>query len=113
MQPYISHLAPGEEAAASSGRIAAPAASQVSLPASAPAPAPAGPAAAAARFIIWKEVRSATGVVSYKVIGAPTGYQVTQTTSRVFGSTEAAKRAAERLRWLKPGAVPSAYALCS
>ncbi len=61
------------------------------------AAAPANPAAAAAPLIIRKEVRSATGVVSYKVIGTSTGFQVTQTTSRVFGSEAAAKQSAERL----------------
>ncbi len=71
------------------------------MPAFAAAPAPAAPAAAAARLIIRKEVRSATGVVSYKVIDTAAGHQVTQTTSRAFGC------------WLKPGAVPSANALRS
>ena len=59
--------------------------------------APANPAAVAAPFAIRKVARSATGVVSYLVNDTPAGFQVTQTTSRMFGSAGAAKRAAERL----------------
>ncbi len=59
--------------------------------------APANPAAVAAPFTIRKVARSATGVVSYLVNDASAGFQITQTTSRMFGSAGAAKRAAERL----------------
>ena len=59
--------------------------------------APANPAAVAAPFAIRKVARSVTGVVSYLVNDASTGFQITQTTSRMFGSAGAAKRAAERL----------------
>ncbi len=101
------HLAPGEEQLdVPSGRVAepavAPAPSQVPMPAFAAAPAdpaaaPANPAVAAAPLEIRRVARSATGDVSYLVTDTSTGFQVTQTTSRMFGSDDAAKRAAERL----------------
>ncbi len=46
---------------------------------------------------IRKVARSATGDVTYLVTDTSTNLQVIQTTSRMFGSAGAAKRAAERL----------------
>ncbi len=66
------------------------AAAPVDPAAAAPAQIPDAPTdpAAAARLIVRKSVRSATGVVSYQVIDTATGHQVTQTTSRVLGKHE-------------------------
>ena len=61
------------------------------------AAAPANPAVAAAPLKIRKVARSATGDVTYLVTDTSTNLQVIQTTSRMFGSAGAAKRAAERL----------------